>query len=417
MLEPLRLPPEVLLDIEGRPLLERAAPANVQLGVTTELVECRYSGSRFKHPGPMNISALRQLQVHWADAVEGLSYLRSLYPLPTTCVRYVDLWRIGQFGAALPSFLSYRKDAPFANGTLPAHVAAIFKIVMGMNHAVLRLAEINILRSPDKSALAVNPDELYSFIEQQQLLISPVGVCAGPEKLIRQAITGLIEELPIVCSNNKTASLIPDSPSFLKYSYTQMNSLILDRLFGVISESLYARIRAALFTSLPYLGSPVADLALFDAGDDRFAAATVKRIVHMTFAFESKDESSELDREVNALSSIFDPTNLLLPKLRAGAADLLKQSPLTSTAIIDSVALYFALESYASRVSSTLKGQCLESLGLRDSIHLQHASAPFRPAYQRVRHLLATLFGVTFSNDLVVRSPVKALALSSIDCA
>lgn len=412
MLHPLRFPRELIVDTEGRPLLERFAPPQLQQGVPMELVECRYSGSRFKHANPMNVSALRQMQEHWDDALEGIAYLRSLYCVPEPEVTCLDLWRIGELCARLPEFLVYRADSPLHSGIVPAHVAAIFKIAVGLNHATLRFTELNMLTHPEKLGVAIDVDELYSFIEAQQFLISPHGVCAGPEKLIRRAVRALVANPGDIAATNKTAAAVGATSAFLAYAFGQMNAMILDRIFASVAESIYAGLCAQCRDVLPFLQQPVAHLAVFAVTGNGSTRKLLQRLVGSLLPVEDRAKQPQFQGALECIPALFDPDCSALSEIRDRTAELLDGVQHADAQVIEWVARYLALEQAGAVLATILKEQCLRALALHRSMALRLSSETFQPPHLRMRQLLATVFSVEISPAMTVKRGAKSFALA-----
>ncbi|HTQ80352.1 MAG TPA: hypothetical protein VMM92_10170, partial [Thermoanaerobaculia bacterium] len=188
MLTPLTFPLDRVIDDEGRPLYEGRASQEMRAIAPLEHAVCPYAGSRYKHEKPMNVSGLRQMSRHWEDVIAGLQYLRSLYPQPAPHIRYIDLWKICNLGEYLTAYLLFRGNDPVPNRALPANVAGIFKIVIGLVHAARQLAFTSLFLGVEKINEPLDHGQLYAFVEERKLFIGPKEVCAGPEPLIKEVI-------------------------------------------------------------------------------------------------------------------------------------------------------------------------------------------------------------------------------------
>jgi hypothetical protein len=79
--------------------------------------------------------------------------------------------------------------------------------------------------------------------------------------------------------------------------------------------------------------------------------------------------------------------------------------------VADDVSRYLQLEKISFGLSQTLKKQCLEALGLEDSLHLEAISRDFFPPDSKLRSLLNLVFGLQVLPNLQVQSQGR-IALS-----
>lgn len=180
-------------DAEGRPLGESRLSTTLA-EVPMRFGICRYPGSRFEHVRPMNLSALQQIQQHWPECRDLLAWVQRAARSETATARATlsDLWRTARLAQSLPGWLLLRQNAPMADGTLPAPVAATFKMVIGITYALQDLQFQAVLEDRALEHAPVEPDALMAQIEQRGLLIGPTQVCAGPQAMIRAVIALLL---------------------------------------------------------------------------------------------------------------------------------------------------------------------------------------------------------------------------------
>src|SRR5262249_10539982 len=121
-------------DQDGRPLGEANAPEESQRGIEIDWRECRYQGSRYRHPKHMNVSALRQITDNWEDLIIGSRYLRKIYlsHFGVGLITHNHAWRLAKIATMLPIYLLSRPKDRFMDGQLPVLVAALFKVVAGV---------------------------------------------------------------------------------------------------------------------------------------------------------------------------------------------------------------------------------------------------------------------------------------------
>ncbi len=404
MLSPLTFPLDRIIDTDGRPLFEGRATKDMQAVAPLEHSVCLYPGSRYKHEKPMNVSGLRQLRSHWGDVLAGLKYILAVSPQPTSHTRYIDLWRVCHLGSSLPVFLVYRRKDPVPNGQLPSQVAGIYKVVIGLVHAAEQLAFTSIVQGPAKINERLDHDQLYAFVEENKLFIGPTEVCAGPVSMIREVVHVLKEKPAVPDPAQRGRLLIDDEEAFLKFAYSQMNDMALTYIYSIITDALYSRVRKAIWQGNQ--GEEV-----FSQDDPppgllaRVGKATVRPLLNglVQVAVSEPSGDGRLSESIRPIPELFEdgtPHPEIVQALGRHAR---------IAGVADDVARYLKLEQVASDLSRILKRQCLEGLGLQDSLHLNAVSSAFSPPDLRMRSLLSIMFGIQILPGLKVESKGKVV--------
>ncbi|HEX8818295.1 MAG TPA: hypothetical protein VF794_00085, partial [Archangium sp.] len=317
-------------DDEGRPLGEEMAPSQVQAGVPMEMRECPYSGSRRKHPHPMNVSSLRQFNQHWPAVVGGLAELRNAYlqgvkrPLDGP-INLMDLWKFSRLGIALPAWLLRRAEAPMADGQLPAVTAILYRMLLGINRVAHLQVLIVISAGLYEQMEALDSEVLYEFTDANELFIGMNSVCAGPRGLIEDSFNVLIDgKLPDNADVSEVRALV--QPSFLQYGNLLMGMDAQKYIFGASAASLIHVLAHRL--SHPGPGEPApGELA---AALEAFQLQTQEQVSSLAREVAAADEEvrsrtlkdlerfrAELAQEQLALSG-----EALVPPARPGEARL-----------------------------------------------------------------------------------------------
>jgi hypothetical protein len=176
-----------LRDEHGRPLGECKVAEPLCFEVEMEVKTCKYSGSRYEHPFPMNVSALKQMTESWRDIQEVLSLLRTLYISHGNrqLVTLTDLWRVGKMAESLPSFLKMRA---VGCDYIPVVVSALFKACIGINFAIQCAFIMAKTRGGDGYAVQPDGHSLYQFADRNGLLIGSTQVCSGSEQMITELV-------------------------------------------------------------------------------------------------------------------------------------------------------------------------------------------------------------------------------------
>jgi len=366
-------------------------------------VVCPYPGSRHKHEKPMNLSGLRQLRSHWGDVIAGLKYLRGLYPQPAPHIRYIDLWRICNLGKLLPTFLLYRRSEPIPNGQLPSDVAGVYKVAIGLIHAAQQLAFTGLFQGIEKIDEQLDHDQLYAFVEENNLFIGAREVCAGPEALVREVVNVLKDTPAALDPAQKIQRLIGNEEIFLEFADCWMNSLVLSYLYSLITESLYSRVCKVLWpgSRSEELFSPEeSQLALLADVDPTVARGILSGIID--FALSDPQGGGRLNEAAAQMSDLFNG-GTPSPEV----AGLLERQRMTGMA--DDIARYLQLEKISFGLSRTLKQQCLKALGLEDSLHLNAMARDFFPPDSKMRSLLHVMLGIEVLPNLQVQSRGKVV--------
>lgn len=220
-------------DDENRLLGENKVPFEFHTDVAMELVDCPYSGSRHKHFKPMNISALKQINSHWAKILNTFTCLRSFHisQKSLTQISLLDLYKLAIAGYLMPSYLFYRAQNPFADGELPAFVATIHKAALGLVNAVQVMLTKRVVMGRYKKDASLETEALYSFIEKEKLFIGPWEVCAGTPNQIKELLNLLLK--PNVDDSIKV-ELIPNLESYFHYITQAEKVVLLDNFFSII---------------------------------------------------------------------------------------------------------------------------------------------------------------------------------------
>ncbi|HVR98105.1 MAG TPA: hypothetical protein VMW27_15920 [Thermoanaerobaculia bacterium] len=352
----------------------------------------------------MNVSGLRQLRSHWGEVIEGLKYLLGIHPQPASHTRYIDLWRVCHLGRSLPAFLIYRGKDPVPNGQLPSNVAGIYKVMIGLIHAAQHLAFTSIVQGPEKVNEPLNHEQLYAFVEQNELFIGPTEVCAGPESMIREVVNALKEKPAVPEPAQKGELFLDDEGAFLEFAYSQMNDMALLYLYSVIVDELYFRVHKAIWQGRR--GDDVLPQAELQPGLlARAGKPMIRPLLNglLQVALSEPAGGSRLSEAAKRIPELFEDG-----KPHPEIANALGRYAQTG-GLADDVARYLKLEQIGSDLSRILKQQCLAGLGLQDSLHLNAVAGGFSPPDPRMRSLLSVMFGIHILPNLGVRAKGRAV--------
>jgi hypothetical protein len=200
------------LDVAGRPVGEGRAAAFQH--VQTEMQSCPYSGSRYHHSKPMNVTALRHIMPVWEQIVTMLSWLSQRY-----CARYQreittyeDLSLVTSAGVFLADFVVLRRHFPLRSNEIPLLISGLYKVCLGFQLATF-LGSMQE-RFLDETTAKHLPDAagFHDYLEAHELLIGEAEVCSGSAAMIMQAYDAMTgrhavaqESLPPDCANLEIA--------------------------------------------------------------------------------------------------------------------------------------------------------------------------------------------------------------------
>lgn len=172
-----------LLDREGRAIGEGKASDKIKETFSIEMKVCRYSGSRFEHVNPMNVTAYKRMMNNWGDIIEVLASVKGLY------LRYKGIESIGIFelyvislaAKNLPGlYESLGLDIHFGD-KLPPQAADIHKVFIGLLSVIEAMVLNGEKDDGDRSLLS---NRIADFAEKKGLFIGEKEVCAGSAVLL-----------------------------------------------------------------------------------------------------------------------------------------------------------------------------------------------------------------------------------------
>jgi hypothetical protein len=250
-------------DTEGRPLGEAKVPPEQRSDLVMELRTCPYAGSRHNHARPMNVSALKQMLAHWQEALGGIALLRSLYgdQARQQRLRLIDVWRIAGLTSAVADFAFLRAWQPIADGALPAAVAVLYKVPLGVSLTTSAMWEDGAARFD----AIVDADALYEYADQHGHFIGPRQVCGGPVAMVKEVLRLMVDGTGPQGDPSAAAAVIGDRARFLRFAH------------GAASLALLAMALNRLDAGM---GFDLADALAGDRGGPRLSQ-TVRRNVRM----------------------------------------------------------------------------------------------------------------------------------------
>jgi hypothetical protein len=202
-------------DAEGRPIREgRTPPEHLKEG-EIEYKQCPYSGSRYLHANPMNMSALRQTSAHWDEVIDAVSVLREMYREARGDYRadLMDIWRVSQMGSGLPWFYILRLGE-----TCPAYAAALSKATLGVGIWGARvLVDRLALVAARTTHGRFTAQEIYDTSEANGTLIADHEVCAASDKMMLKFYEPFVDPTPVIGAG-AVARLVAEKEELVRFS-------------------------------------------------------------------------------------------------------------------------------------------------------------------------------------------------------
>lgn len=229
-------------DEEDRPIREGRTPPELLREGEIEYRRCPHAGSRHLHANPMNVSALKQMSIHWDELVDALAFLRAAYAEARG--RYdasvLDIWRVSQLGSALPWFYILR-DPPRVT---PAFAAALSKATLGMGiwaQALLEKSLVELWAPP-----VFTPANMLALAEATETLIGESEVCSAPEKMLLKYFDVHVTTTPAFSTAGRIGELVAARDDVMRFGAHYIGLKLTMWIYYLARRFLYADIAAAI---------------------------------------------------------------------------------------------------------------------------------------------------------------------------
>ncbi|HET9626439.1 MAG TPA: hypothetical protein VFP84_33990 [Kofleriaceae bacterium] len=185
------------LDTDDRQVGEgNVYPPGLRLDRDTEWRVCQYPGSRYRDALPMNVTALKAMIKYWRPILATILHVRREM-LARMGEPARPPWTIGELHTfssvvlALPTFLLMQRGGSQPQVALDPVLSSMFRITDG-----IRMTTYDMMFSIEHTLdvnLAVDGAGIYEYAEKYAALIGTTGVCAGPEPMIREFLSIVID--------------------------------------------------------------------------------------------------------------------------------------------------------------------------------------------------------------------------------
>ena len=222
--------PNWYIDVEGRPMGEGKAPEHCKKDVAFEMKKCPYSGARKNHENLMNISALKQMRNSWEDSLNLIRFIRDLYleNNPKSKLELVDVWKITMYASYLPTFMLYREEQRFLNHCVPASVASVYKMFIGLKSPIEKMIQEAFLGETKFENLT--PEVIHDYAEKNGSFVGPDEVCGGPENLVIEFLNAFMNIETPTKENNLFDAILPNKPGFNQFISSIINIQIIQNI-------------------------------------------------------------------------------------------------------------------------------------------------------------------------------------------
>ena len=185
------------VDQDGRQVGEaNVFPTSLRVDAPTEWRTCPYSGTRYLHERPMNVTAMKAMRMNWDQMMKCLLEVRSayikLFPIKNNTWTVAEVERLAVMALSVPTYMMMRQKSAVKNGDLHPVLSNMFRVVDGLRMTVHQMlfvpsVEANLLPNTN-----ITVAEIYAFAERNYSFHSPHGVCAGPQNMIEEMMNVLI---------------------------------------------------------------------------------------------------------------------------------------------------------------------------------------------------------------------------------
>jgi hypothetical protein len=223
----------------------------------------------------MNSSALRQVSDHWKAVMGGISVLRDAYLVyvapPAQPLTLSSFWKVCRLGLMLPAYLLRRASRPYADGTLPALTAVIYKIMIGMNQVAEQQMMMAYGSGRDEQPIVDDGRALYAFAEAGQLFIGRRTVCAGTPAMMDEIFDVTLSGRSVEIDREPMRALLDDA--VIEYFNLVMRLDTEKALYNVLTAIAVHDLARALRSARDD-GPPAALTTRVEALVERMAAAS-----------------------------------------------------------------------------------------------------------------------------------------------
>ena len=205
---------EAARDTDGRPIGELGSSIASTLAVPFQLKSCPYGDGRYGKP--MNVSALRQMTLHWPELLRATAYLRRAYLRRAGCTSVTTwhLWRMTRFITALAPFLMRRAREPVADGALSTTLCSLLKVAQGLHITAATMLHRDLGQLDER----IDPEAFIRFTDETDAYMHPSGrACSAPPHMIAEAVALMVDGSDAVRPGGEVEPMLGDLEAAFAY--------------------------------------------------------------------------------------------------------------------------------------------------------------------------------------------------------
>ena len=188
----------IAMDAEGRQVGEaNVFPKQLRLDVPTEWRTCPHAGSRYQDDQPMNVTALKSMRMHCAQAMVALLRIREAYlgrfPKARHGWTVGDLQRLSSLVLTVPAYLLMRAQHRVENGHLHPVLSSMYRVTDGVRMTMHRMLFTYANEPSLPPDAPMTSGEIYAYADRNTVFLSNHGVCAGPKAMIEEFLHVLVD--------------------------------------------------------------------------------------------------------------------------------------------------------------------------------------------------------------------------------
>ncbi|MGE0314483.1 MAG: hypothetical protein AB7P21_22950 [Lautropia sp.] len=186
------------LDADGRQVGEaNVFPPALRIDVPTRWRTCIYAGTRFQTERPMNVTALKAMRTHWPAMMALLRAVRAAYlrRFPDAAAAWTvgHLERLSTSVLALPTYLLMREHGRIGNGELHPALSCLFRVTDGLRMTMHQMLFVPVGEPTLDPDAPMTSADILAYAERNYSFHSEHGVCAGPQAMIAEFLSVVVD--------------------------------------------------------------------------------------------------------------------------------------------------------------------------------------------------------------------------------
>lgn len=186
------------LDGDGRQVGEaNVFPPALRLPVETNWRTCIYPGTRHQTERPMNVTALKAMRQHWPAMMALLGPVRSEYlrrfPEARAGWTVGHLERLATAVLGLATWPLVKPHGRVPNGALHPALSSLFRVTDGLRMTMHQMLFVPIGEPTLPPQAPMTAAAVHDYAERNHSFHSEHGVCAGPQAMVQEFLSVLVD--------------------------------------------------------------------------------------------------------------------------------------------------------------------------------------------------------------------------------